>query len=99
MKVARVNAQRLVPMVNAGGLGGAAPPGSPFPLDDLTDVDTTGVMDGDTLIYDAGSSTWLVGPPGSPGIWVPVMTLDAGSGLWYVAVTGDGDAVMTEVFP
>lgn len=27
-------------------------------LDDLVDVDTTGVGDGDTLVYDAGAATW-----------------------------------------
>ncbi len=27
----------------------------------------------------------------------PIMTQDVGSGLWYVAVTGDGDASMTEI--
>jgi hypothetical protein len=28
---------------------------------------------------------------------IPVMVEDGATGLWYVAVTGDGDAVMTEV--
>ena len=39
----------------------------------------------DTLVISAGV------------MWVPVMTQDVSSGLWYVAVTGSGDAVMTEV--
>ena len=37
-------------------------------LDDLTDVDTTGVADGDVLTYDSGTSEWLpVAPSGGPG--------------------------------
>lgn len=30
-------------------------------LNDLTDVDTTGVADGEALIYDSGTSTWVAG--------------------------------------
>src|SRR5690606_10699367 len=42
--------------VKVANLGGGAET-----LDDLTDVDTTGVADGDALVYDAGSSTWVPG--------------------------------------
>ncbi len=98
MKVARVNSQRLPILTGPGGMGGSnqSPPAA-MALDDLTDVDTSGVADGDTLIYDAGTMTWLVGPSGGASLWVPVMVEDGATGLWYVTVTGDGDAVMTEV--
>lgn len=41
-------------------------------LDDLTDVDTTGVADGDVLTYDSGASAW-----------VPAASAGGGSGLGY----------------
>ncbi len=31
------------------------------------------------------------------GIWSPLMVEDGATGLWYVTVTGDGDAVLVEV--
>jgi len=34
-------------------------------LDDLTDVDTTGVTDGQALVYDSGTSKWI---PGTLGV-------------------------------
>lgn len=33
---------------------------------DLADVDVTGLADGDSLVWDAGSMTWIPGPPGAP---------------------------------
>jgi Concanavalin A-like lectin/glucanases superfamily len=36
-------------------------------LDALTDVDTTGVVDGNALVYDAGTSTWVPGAGGGGG--------------------------------
>lgn len=33
-------------------------------ISDISDVDVTGIMDGDTLIWDAGTTTWLVGAGG-----------------------------------
>jgi hypothetical protein len=40
-------------------------------LDDLTDVDLTGLADGDILVYDSGSTTWLPeAPSGSGGAFV-----------------------------
>lgn len=52
-----------------------------------------------------GTDEWTSNPPDLGTIlasdlasmFVPLMTEDVGSGLWYVVVTGDGDAVMTEV--
>lgn len=52
---------------------------------------------GDILVADSDTEAhWEA--PGGGAIWVPVMVEDASTGLWYVVVTGDGDAVMTEVF-
>lgn len=45
--------------IKVGNLGGGAEV-----LDDLTDVDTTGVADGDVLVYDADTSTWVPGEGG-----------------------------------
>lgn len=42
-------------------------------LVDLTDVDLTGLADGDTLVWDAGSSLWVPGTPSGGG---------GGSGLY-----------------
>jgi hypothetical protein len=42
------------------------------------------------------SSAWGTGTSATT-MWVPVMVQDGATGLWYVTVTGDGDAVMTEV--
>jgi hypothetical protein len=64
---------------------------------DILDVDCTYLAEGDVLVWNG--YVWQPEPAAPPttSIWVPVMTEDVGSGLWYVAVTGDGDAVMTEV--
>ncbi len=98
---AKINLSAWPVIQGTGGMGGiSVPPGPPTPmaLDDLTDVDTTGVVDGDVLTFEYGE--WIALPPISPdptSIWVPVMVEDGATGLWYVTVTGDGDAVMTEV--
>lgn len=47
-------------------------------LDDLTDVDTTGVADGDVIKYDANSQTWIVGQAGS----VPKTIMGVSLGTW-----------------
>ncbi len=81
---------RLAPDGTGGvewGTGGSGP----ISLDDLTDVTLTSPAAGDRLRYDG--SVWR----NSAAVWVPVMVEDGATGLWYVTVTGDGDAVMTEV--
>ncbi len=56
MKVARVNARRLPTLASPFGVGG----GTAMPaLDDLTDVDTSGVVPGDTIVFDG--SDWSPG--------------------------------------
>src|SRR5690554_5190253 len=60
--------------VKVANLGGGAET-----LDDLTDVDTTGVADGDALVYDADTSTWVPGEGGG-----------GGGGGSYAATIGDG---------
>ncbi len=55
----------------------------------VTSIDFTGAGVAATAVGDAVTV--------AVGIWVPVMVEDVGTGLWYVTVTGDGDAVMTEV--
>jgi hypothetical protein len=76
MKVARVNARRDPILSSPSGVGG----GNALPaLDDLTDVDTSGVADGDTIVFDSGTSTWLPG---------------AGGGGGTIEVDGDGTPVV-----
>ncbi len=97
MKVARVNGQTYAALQSAFGIGSTATMPN---LVDLTDVDGTTLADGDVLIWDAGTLTWVPGPIPTPtpvSMFVPVMVEDVSTGLWYVTVTGDGDAVMTEV--
>lgn len=40
---------------------------APTALNDLADVDTTGAADGNALVYDAGTSTWVPGEGGGGG--------------------------------
>ncbi len=79
MKVARVNGQTFAIMDSAFGIGAtAAMPG----IVDLSDVDLTdGVSDGDLLVWDAASGTWIPGPGGS------------GSSLPWFNVVTDGTCV------
>jgi hypothetical protein len=58
----------------------ASPAGSGVALDDLSDVNTTGVSDGDVLTYDSGSSTWITSaagasPVGKQTIWIPASAM------------------------
>ena len=92
MKVARIRKAPVPRLTSPFGLGGT----NPMPaLDDLSDVDTTGVGTGDTIVFDGYG--WVPGSGTGPtSMWVPVMT-EVDTDVWYVAVTGDGDAIMTEV--
>lgn len=66
MKVARLGYSHTNPPKDSpAGIGGVvAIPG----IEDLPDVDlSTPPDDGDVLIWDAGSETWVPGPPGSIG--------------------------------
>jgi hypothetical protein len=96
VKVARIRKAPQPRLTSPFGIGGTTPQPA---LDDLSDVDTTGVVDGNTIVFDSGTSTWVpgTGGGGATSMWVPVMTEDTSTGFWYVAVTGDGDAIMTEV--
>lgn len=49
------------------------------------------------FLNDAGTEYDLTASTPVTSLWAPVMVEDVGTGLWYVVVTGDGDAVMTEV--
>lgn len=72
--------------------------GAATALADLTDVDLTGLGDGDFISYDTGSATWL--PVGAPSGTVPDGT-DPGDLLawdgaaWDVVAVGANDAVLT----
>ncbi len=97
-RIGRVQQVPYPIITGTGGMGGVSIPPTTIPpiaLDDLTDVDTTGVMDGDVLTFEYG--LWVAGPNTIvTTMWVPVMT-EVDTDVWYVVVTGDGDAVMTEV--
>lgn len=78
--------------VSAGG-GGA--------LDDLSDVDTTGLADGDVLTYDSGTSTWIAAAPagGGGGGTITaadsdtISTLEATASSTYTDLTTPGPSV------
>lgn len=90
----RVNEATHPGIQSATGLGGVG--GLPA-LDDLTDVDASAPDDGDALIWDAGSSSWVPGAVSGSGggdlddlddVDVPapddgdVLTWDDYLGLW-----------------
>lgn len=66
---------------NVSGLttGGAAS----INLEDLGDVDTSGVADGDVLTYDSGTSTWVTGPASgtAPTQCIPIACSDETTAL------------------
>ncbi len=85
MKVARVNARRLPTLSSPSGVGG----GTALPaLDDLTDVDTSGVGIGDTIVWDG--SEWIPGT-GSTGTSIYFNVVDYGA-------VGDGTTDDTSAF-
>lgn len=57
-------------IISASGGGGAEE------LDDLTDVDTSGVSDGDVLAYDNGTSTWKPATAGTGDVTGPASSTD-----------------------
>lgn len=60
-------------------------------LDDIADVDTTGVADGDILIYDADTSSWIVDAP-------QTLPIQVASGDPNGVITGDtGDLYLQTV--
>lgn len=59
-------------------------------LDQLTDVNITGVADGDALVYDAGTSTWVPGESAS-SVFVSdtAPTSPSGGDLWFDSTNGN----------
>lgn len=73
MKVARVGHSNTLPRrLSPAGIGGSvAIPG----IEDLTDVDlTTPPDDGDVLIWDDATDTWVPGPPGAVSLELDDLT-------------------------
>lgn len=72
-------------------------------LDDTLDAhDASAVSIVDAGAYFTGTDVEaalqeLGAAPPSSDIWAPLMVEDGATGLWYVVVTGDGDAVLVEV--
>jgi hypothetical protein len=69
-------------------------------LDDLSDVDTTGVSDGDVLTYSSGSSTWGpsaagASPVGKQTIWIPASAMT--SRTTNGAATGTSESTTNKV--
>lgn len=72
-------------------------------LDELSDVDTTGVSDGDVLTYDNGTSTWVASAPtggGSMTVTDGVTTVNNVTSVTVVGgtVTDDGGGAVTVTF-
>lgn len=69
-------------------------------LDDLVDVDTTGVSDGEVILYDSGTNTWLPGAAGAEALNdlsdVTVPTPSNGDLLQYNSGSGQWENVTTE---
>lgn len=57
MKVARVQGRTQAVLGSLGGLGGTTPVPS---LAGLSDVDLTGLADGDVIVWDVTSGKWIV---------------------------------------
>jgi hypothetical protein len=76
--------------------------GLDFNITDLADVDTTGVVDGNALVYDGVSSQWIPGEGGGGGSYTISATppADPGDGdVWFDSTDGlsyiyydDGDS-------
>lgn len=71
-----INAKPIPGLQSPAGLGGQQ--GLPA-LDDLTDVDLTGLADGDTIVFDDATDTWV---PGSG-------STSAGEMVPYFIASGD----------
>jgi hypothetical protein len=91
-----------VPIYNAvNGRFEPGPVGGSVALDDLSDVDLTGLADGDVLTYDSGSGLWVPAPGGgslalddltdvaaaSPNDG-DVLAYDSGTGDWVPVAPG-----------
>lgn len=69
-------------------------------LDDLTDVDTSGVGDGDVLTYDSGTTTWVaLAPTGGGGAvsWTLDVDENGTSFANYTAASGTWSSNGTEI--
>ncbi len=105
MKIAEVDDPSLPLITSPFGVGSAR---TTPKIGQLFDVDLTGLADGYVLIWDAGSSTWIVGPmgSGSGGVsraWAPLMcnnptiVTTTGDGLYVNVTTVEGDAILVSV--
>jgi len=61
-------------------------------IEDLSNVDTSGVADGNALVYDEASSTWIPGEGGGGGSYTVSTTPPSepsGGDIWFDSVTGN----------
>jgi hypothetical protein len=68
----------------------ATPTSGAAALDDLTDVDTTGVSDGDRLTYNSGSGHWIPGAPSGATIEVEGDSGDDPTNIDHLVFAGAG---------
>ncbi len=90
MKVARVNDRGFALLDSASGIAGSTALPS---VEDLTDVDTTGIANGQVLVWNASSSTWV--PSGAIGT-VTVGTTDH-EHVMDVLMSGDASTTAFEL--
>ena len=65
--------------------------GLDFNITDLADVDTTGVVDGNALVYDGATSQWIPGEGGGGGSYTISATAPADPGdgdVWFDSTDG-----------
>jgi hypothetical protein len=61
-------------------------------IEDLSNVDTSGVADGNALVYDEDTSTWIPGEGGGGGSYTVSSTPPSepsGGDIWFDNVTGN----------
>ncbi len=90
MNIARVNETPSPFLTSPGGIGDASALPS---MEDLTDVNTTGITDGQVLVWHAASSTWIASS--SSGI-VTVGTTDH-EHIMDILMSGDGSTTAFEL--
>lgn len=90
----------------AGATGTVSAPTVSITLDDIIDIDLSGLADGDTIVWDAGAGAWVVSPgtgggpvvPFDHGSMGPSETLDLADGAWHRGTVTEACAITVTGF-